>query len=160
MKLLDILDATSIPVAYRFSFLTNFWREPLLRQMEIDTGLIRPELTVLICLSFRSDLYARDICEITEQPSNTVSRAVTSLVQKGMVARSTDVYDSRRKLLKITESGQAVHDKIMSGFARAEAKMLESLEPDEVELLTGLLDKLARDVKRWSQHTRIPINKP
>ena len=149
MKLIDILDATAIPVAYRISFLTNFWREPLLRKMERDTGLIRPELTVLMCLSFRDDLYARDICEITEQPSNTVSRAVTSLVEKGYVIRTRDTIDTRRQVLNITSAGRAVHDDLMAGFARAEAKMLETLTAEECSALTALLDKLARDVNRW-----------
>ena len=149
MKLIDILDATAIPVGYRISFLTNFWREPLLRKMERETGLIRPELTVLICLNFREDLYARDICEITEQPSNTVSRAVTSLVEKGFITRTRDTIDTRRQVLNITDTGRDVHDALMEGFAKAEAKMLETLTGDEQKQLTVLLDKLARDVGRW-----------
>lgn len=149
MKLIDILDATPFPVAYRLAFLTNFWRDPLLRQMERETGLIRPELTVLMCLSFQRDLNARDICEITEQPSNTVSRAVTSLEASGMITRQRDDVDTRRRVLNITPAGQAVHDRLMTRFADAEAKMLETLSKEEVETLTVLLDKLSRDVSRW-----------
>ncbi|MEM9708617.1 MAG: MarR family transcriptional regulator [Pseudomonadota bacterium] len=149
MKLIDILDATRIPVAYRISFLTNFWREPLLRKMERETGLIRPELTVLICLSFRDNLYARDICEITEQPSNTVSRAVTSLVKNGYITRTRDTVDTRRQVLNITRSGRGVHDALMAKFSKAEAKMLKCLTKEERSTLTALLDKLARDVNRW-----------
>ncbi len=149
MKLIDILDATAIPVGYRLAFLTNFWREPLLRWMERETGIIRPELTVLMCLSFHRDLNARDICEITEQPSNTVSRAVGSLEEKGYITRERDAIDTRRRVLNITESGQAVHDRLLTRFAEAEAKMLETLTPQEVETLTALLDKLGRDVVRW-----------
>lgn len=150
LKLLDILDGTSIPVNYRMAFITNFYREPLLRRMERETGLIRPELTVLMCLSFRSGLNARDICEITEQPSNTVSRAVGALVEEGYVTRTRDAVDTRRNVLAITEAGQAVHDRVMATFAEAERVMLETLEPEEVETLTRLLDKLARDVERWA----------
>ncbi len=149
MKLIDILDATAIPVGYRLAFLTNFWREPLLRWMERETGIIRPELTVLMCLSFHRDLNARDICEITEQPSNTVSRAVGSLEEKGYITRERDAVDTRRRVLNITEAGQAVHDRLLTRFAEAEAKMLETLTPQEVETLTALLDKLGRDVVRW-----------
>ncbi|CTQ57760.1 MAG: MarR family winged helix-turn-helix transcriptional regulator [Roseibium album] len=151
MKLLGILDATPFPIGYRISFLTNFWREPLLRWMERDTGLIRPELTVLMCLSFQKDLNARDICEITEQPSNTVSRAVTSLSDKGLISRVPDTVDTRRRVLNITEEGQAVHDRLMARFAEAEKVMLETLSKQEVETLEHLLDKLARDVPRWRQ---------
>ena len=42
LKLMDILDATSIPVNYRMAFIINFYREPLLRRMERETGMIRP----------------------------------------------------------------------------------------------------------------------
>ncbi|MEQ9673476.1 MAG: MarR family winged helix-turn-helix transcriptional regulator [Roseovarius indicus] len=150
LKLMDILDGTSIPVNYRMAFITNFYREPLLRRMERETGMIRPELTVLMCLSHRSGLNARDICEITEQPSNTVSRAVGALVGKGYVTRTRDAVDTRRNVLAITEAGKAVHDRVMATFAEAERVMLETLEPEEVETLTRLLDKLARDVERWA----------
>ncbi len=149
MKLLGILDATKIPIGYRISFLTNFWREPLLRWMERETGLIRPELTVLMCLSFQKDLNARDICEITEQPSNTVSRAVTSLTEKGLISRVPDQVDTRRRVLNITPEGQAVHDRLLTRFCEAEKVMLETLTPEEVNTLEALLDKLARDVPRW-----------
>jgi len=156
MKLINILDATAIPVAYRITFLTNFWREPLLRRMACNTGLIRPELTVLICLSFQDDLYARDICEITEQPSNTVSRAVTSLVQKAYITRTRDTVDTRRKVLNITETGRKIHDELMIEFARSEALMLETLTAKERQTLTVLLDKLARDVNRWREKDSTP----
>lgn len=149
MKLIDILDATPFPIGYRIAFLTNFWREPQLRKMERDTGLIRPELTVLMCLSFRRDLNARDICEITEQPSNTVSRAVSSLEQKGCLTRQKDTVDTRRQVLNITSKGQGVHDRIMASFAASETKMLGSLNTQERETLVGLLDKMARSVDDW-----------
>ena len=106
-------------------------------------------LTVLICLSFQNDLNARDICEITEQPSNTVSRAVTSLTDKGLITRIRDSVDTRRRVLNITPEGREVHDRLMARFAEAEQDMLQVLTPQEVETLTGLLDKLARDVTRW-----------
>ncbi|KMW60279.1 Transcriptional regulator, MarR family [Candidatus Rhodobacter oscarellae] len=149
MKLIDILDATPFPIGYRIAFLTNFWREPILRQMEKDFGIIRPELTVLICLSFRDNLNARDICEITEQPSNTVSRGVASLERKGLLTRTRDAVDTRKQILNITADGQKVHDEIMERFKSAEARMLSSLTPIETGRLHAILDKIARDVANW-----------
>jgi len=149
MKLLDILDATPFPIGYRIAFLTNFWREPILRQMERDFGIIRPELTVLMCLSFERDVHARDICEITEQPSNTVSRGVASLEKKGLITRTRDLVDTRRQVLNITRAGQAVHDQVIARFASAEAKMLAALSEQDRRDLLGLLDKIARQVSHW-----------
>ncbi len=151
MKLIDILGGTPIPVAYRIAFITNFWREPLLRRLEAEQGLSRPEWTVLICLAYRDNLIARDISEITEQPSNTVSRGVVELERKGFITRQRDAHDGRRTRLAITDQGRAVHDSVMTGFVAAEARMLECLEPKEVEQLTTLLDKIARDVSSWSK---------
>lgn len=149
MKLIDILDATPFPIGYRIAFLTNFWREPILRRVEKDLGIIRPELTVLMCLSFRRDVHARDICEITEQPSNTVSRGVASLEKKGFLTRSRDQVDTRRQVLNITPAGQQKHDQIMEAFSYAEARMLESLNEKEKSDLQQILDKLARSVEAW-----------
>ncbi|WP_176250240.1 MULTISPECIES: MarR family winged helix-turn-helix transcriptional regulator [unclassified Sulfitobacter] len=149
MKLIDILDATPFGIGYRLAFLTNFWREPILRQMEKDFGIIRPELTVLMCLSFRDDVHARDICEVTEQPSNTVSRGVASLEKKGYLARTRDTDDTRRQVLRITPEGRVMHDKIMTRFAQAEQKMLGVLSKQEQTDLLCLLDKVARDVENW-----------
>ncbi|MCB2099856.1 MAG: winged helix-turn-helix transcriptional regulator [Rhodobacterales bacterium] len=157
MKLLDIIDNTPIPVGYRIAFLTNFWREPLLRRMEREFGLIRPEWTVLICLVYRDGLNSRDICEVTEQPSNSISRGVAALEEKGLIHRRPDPQDARRSLLFITDEGRAMHDQVMDLFVRAERSILEVLDAEETRVLTGLLDKLARDVVRWSH---LPPYKP
>lgn len=150
MKLLDILDGTPIPVGYRIAFITNFWREPLLRRMEHEFNVTRPEWTALICLAYQDGLNARDICQITEQPSNTVSRGVAALEKKQLLTRVADGKDGRRTLLFLTENGRKMHDKIMALFIQAEQTILSSFSVDEIETLTRLLDKMARDVTRWS----------
>lgn len=149
MKLLGIIDATPMDIGYRIAFITNFYREPLLRRMEREHGLIRPELTVLVCLAYRDGLNARDICEITEQPSNTVSRAVAALVEKQMVSRREDTQDGRRKLLFLEPPGRETHDAIMQMFADAQEHLTACLSTDERAVLRDLLDRMARDIPRW-----------
>ncbi|SMF47704.1 DNA-binding transcriptional regulator, MarR family [Tistlia consotensis] len=149
MKLLDIIDGTPIRYGYRIAFLTNFYREPLLRRMELEHGIIRPEWTVLICLSFRDGLNPRDICEITEQPRNTVSRAVTSLTRKGLIVPAADPADARRKVLRITEAGRAAYERIMPMFVEGERKLMACLTERERGDLDRLLDKLCRAVPGW-----------
>ncbi|MEL6521987.1 MAG: MarR family winged helix-turn-helix transcriptional regulator [Pseudomonadota bacterium] len=149
MKLLDIIDATPFPIGYRIAFITNFLREPILRRMERELGIIRPELTVLMCTCFREDVHARDICEVTEQPSNTISRAVSSLEKKGHLSRKEDQFDTRKQVLNITPSGKEVHDKVMVMFTESEDAMLAGLSEMEKAQLLALLDKIARNVPRW-----------
>jgi len=151
MKLIDILDATQIDIGYRLAFVTNFWREPLLRRMEREMSLIRPELTVLMCLDFREGLNARDICEVTKQPSNTVSRAVASLLGKAMITRRENREDRRRKLLFLEPAGRRAHDAVLAMFAEAEAHLIAVLSEEERTVLRRLLDRMARDVPRWQK---------
>lgn len=150
MKLIEIIDNTPIRYGYRIAFLANFYREPLIRKIEKEFGIIRPEWTVLICLMYRDGLNSRDICEITEQPSNTVSRGVSSLVGKNLIRTEPDPVDARRTILQITQEGQAIYERIMPLFVERETKLLASLNKDEIQLLDGLLDKLSRDVTNWS----------
>ncbi len=156
MKLINILSATPIPIGYRLAFLTNFMREPLLRRMEREYGLIRPEWTVLICLVFRDGLTSRDICEVTEQPSNTISRAVSALLDKDMIRRQIDPKDGRRKLLYLEPVGRAQHDVVMAWFAEAETHLTACLSDTERDTLEALLDRMGRDVPRWQQLPPIP----
>jgi len=149
MKLIDIVDKTPIRFAYRIAFLTNFYRAPILRQIEQDCGLIRPEWTVLICLAFRNGLNPRDICEITEQPSNTVSRGTASLVAKGLITNQPDPEDARKRCLFITDEGRVVYDKAMAVCVKAEKAMIACLDDDELQTLDRLLDKMARAVPDW-----------
>lgn len=151
MKLIDIIDSTPIPYGYRFSFLTNFFREPVLRKMEKEFGLIRPELTVLICLNSNQTCTSKDICEITEQPSNTVSRAVGSLEKKGHISRTTDEMDARRSVLQITKSGTDLYHQVMALFAEGEANLISCLSTKEQEQLNSILDKLCRAVPDWKK---------
>ena len=149
MKLIDIVDSTPIPFGYRISFLTNFFREPVLRRMEKEFDLIRPELTVLICLQFSATCTSKDICEITEQPSNTVSRAVGSLEKRGVITREADKNDARRHVLRLTENGTKLYHQVMELFVEAEAKLVECLSVEERGQLDTILGKLCRAVPDW-----------
>jgi len=149
LKLLDILDSTPFPIGYRIAFITNFFREPVLREMELRFDIIRPELTVLMCAHVRDYVHAKDICEITEQPPNTVGRGVASLERKGLIRRSRDKKDTRRQTIKITPAGEKLHGQIMKMFKQVEKKMLAGLTKKEQAQLFSLLDKIARDVEHW-----------
>lgn len=149
MRLMGIIDQVSIPTLYRIAFLTNFAREPLLRRMQREFGIIRPEWTVLICLRHREDVSPSDICEFTEQPRNTVSRAVASLEERRLIRRESDQADGRRARLSLTQAGKRLHDRIMPMFEDIEAKLLEPLNPSEREAFAATLQKLCLHVPMW-----------
>jgi len=117
--------------------------------MEAEFGLIRPEWTVLICLTHENGIAQKDICEITEQPSNTVSRAVKTLVLKGHVERRSDPIDGRRDVLRITKTGRVLYKQVVPMFVAGEEKMLACLSAKEKVQLDNILDKMCRSVPDW-----------
>lgn len=149
MRLLGITKATPVAEVYRMAFLVNFFRQPLLRAFEAEYGLSRPEWTVLICLAYEDGLHQRDIAEVTEQPRNTISRAVATLERRGLIASAADTADGRRTILHLRPPGRALYDKTMDRAAAREAKMLAALTAQERETLVMLLDKLVDAVPSW-----------
>jgi len=149
MKLIDVIDSTPIPFGYRIAFLTNFFRGPFLRDLEKNYGLIRPEWTILICLNYQEGITSKDICEVTEQPSNTVSRAVSSLLDKKLISRKVDNEDARRSLLYISGAGRKLNTSIMIEIKKIEDQMLDCLTPTERKQLDKVLDKMCRHVQFW-----------
>ena len=111
--------------------------------------MIRPEWTVLICLAFRDGLNPRDISEITEQPSNTVSRGTASLVTKGLITNKPDPEDARKRCLFLTRKGRDIYEEAMAICVEAEREMLACLDDNELKTLDRLLDKLAHAVPDW-----------
>ncbi|MEZ5661557.1 MAG: MarR family winged helix-turn-helix transcriptional regulator [Burkholderiaceae bacterium] len=149
MKLLEIVNNVSARQSFRMAFLTNFIREPTLRRLEAEHGLIRPEWTVLTCLNYYDGATARDICEVTEQPRNTISRGVIALESKDLVRREPDPDDARRTCVWLTEAGRRMYRHMAEHFERIEHAMLSQLEAHEREALDRILTKLCLTLPDW-----------
>lgn len=79
-------------------------------------------------------------CRVSDQ---TISRTVERLARSGFVTRATDPADERRQLVAITDSGRAVHDRIVTA-QQADAILADAvsdhaaLRAQLVELVTAL----------------------
>jgi hypothetical protein len=106
-----ILGGTEIPTAYKIGYVLNFYREPSFRAIEMEFGLTRPEIVILLALHFREGITASEFCEFSGHLKAGVSRAVIVLEKKGLIRRQTDKLDNRRRLL--------VHDRCRTGSVSA-----------------------------------------
>jgi len=149
LKLFGLFETVPIRQAYRMAFIVNFYRGPLLRWIEQEFGLSRPEWTILICLMHQDGLNPRDICDFTEQPRNNVSRGAALLESKSLITRGPDPADARRSLLHLTDEGRALHDRIMPIFTAREAQMLSVLSADEQAQLDAILTRLTENLPIW-----------
>jgi DNA-binding MarR family transcriptional regulator len=72
------------------------------------------------------------------------SQAVETLVQRGLVTRTTDRFDRRHVRLALTDPGDALLDAIFDDTRRWMAQLLSPLGDEELETLTQALDSLAK----------------
>jgi DNA-binding MarR family transcriptional regulator len=146
-----ILDDNPLPFAYRLNYLANFYIGPLIKKMEEEPGMTRPEWIVLFCLTRRSGLTAQQISDVTGRPKTSISAAVKQLQRKRLLSRSVDANDGRRRVLQITEAGHRIYEKILEGFVDREADMLACLSKGERATFLQVLDKLINNSAGWAK---------
>ena len=150
-KPLAILDSETVRIAARISWLANFFSGPLYRQMESTLGLTRPEFSILHCLAQCPNVTAQDICLMTGQAKNTLSRAIKRLLHDGRIMRTEDAKDSRAFILTLTDSGVKLHASLIVDFDRREQAMLQPLTRTELLELDRLLGKLVTRTDDWAR---------
>lgn len=142
MKLRAMLTDTAAPFLFRMSFVTNYYRRDLVRLVEKEFGLTRPEWAVLFCLGFQEGISQSDIYEITGHPKNSISRGVSQLSNKKLVVPHKDPIDSRRSVLQLSAKGRAMYNKIMPLFEEGEYEIVNCLTKKERGDLDKLLTKI------------------
>ncbi len=146
---LTMLNDTELSPVWRISFLANFFTGPLYAEVLERFGVSRPGFVILFSLSHEEGLVARDICRVTGLPKNSISRAVTELETKGLIARNTDTTDKRAKPLHLTGEGKAMVAEIVPLFAARQAAMLSPLTADEAADLDRLMGKIIAAMPAW-----------
>jgi len=145
----NLLETSSIQHLWRLAFLVNFFIVPLYIKLGKRYGVSRSEVQILYCLTQQPDLLAQDIALVTGQPKNTISRAVTQLVEKQFIRRETHGSDRRAKRLELTKSGVKVVKQIMPHFRTRQAAMRDVLTPQEKETFDALLSKIVYAMPDW-----------
>ncbi len=150
-----LLGGTEIPTAYKIGYVLNFYREPSFRAIEMEFGLTRPEIVILLALHVREGITASEFCEFSGHLKAGVSRAVIALEKKALVRRKTDPVDNRRQLLFLTDAGREIYQRYIPMLRARETAMLECLSKPERRQLDRLLDKLGAHVPNWAKASEL-----
>ena len=97
-----------------------------------------------------------DISESTGASMPAVSRAIDSLVRKGLVSRSEDPQDRRRRLIALTDQGHEVTNAALMGRAVGAVRLASSFSEDERAELDALLSRLVErdDLSAIHEHLK------
>lgn len=106
-------------------------------------GIDIPEWRVLATLGLRDEpRSAQYVVRCTRTHKSRISRAVSSLVALGYVARAEASDDRREVMLELTPKGRAVYAELVPLLLKREEVILSCLTPDERAQLDHLMDKL------------------
>lgn len=146
-----MLTGTELSRVWRVSFLANFFTGPIYAQLQARFDLSRPGFVILYSLGQRDELVARDICLVTGLPKNSISRAVTELEAKGLIARDTDAADRRAKPLNLTPRGRALLNDVVPLFTARQQAMFAALDDREAAEFDRLMTKIVFAMPDWVQ---------
>ena len=138
------LHAMGLRHAYAMSYVTSAIVGPGYDEVRRETGLIRAEYLLLLCLSFEPVLTAQDVARMTRRPRNSISRAVHRMLDEGYIDRAPDPRDGRQSHLTITDKGRKMQSRIEKILLSREAEVLGVLTGEEHASLDAILRKLAR----------------
>lgn len=134
---------------YRLTVLANSVSRAMARLYAERFDLTIPEWRVMAVLGSCAPLSANQVAERTAMDKVRVSRAVARLLRSGRIDRRPDAADRRRSLLRLSNQGKDIYEKILPLAHAVESKLVTALNTDERRALDDVMRKLqarARDL--------------
>lgn len=88
------------------------------------------------------DVSADEVSFKTQIEKSILSRAITKLLSRHLVAREFNLSDKRRSMLNLTETGLSVYEEIVPVAYEMEQELLACFNKEEQELFSVLVDRL------------------
>jgi DNA-binding MarR family transcriptional regulator len=130
-------------VPFRLNRLAAEVSNALSAEYQARYGLDIPEWRVLATLGFRKDpCSAQYIAQCTRTHKSTISRAVTSLMQRKLVERVENADDRREFQLQMTAKGKTLYEQLIPKLLRREQEILSCLSAQERKDFAALLGKI------------------
>lgn len=108
-------------------------------------GLDIPEWRVLATLGFRNQACsAQYIAHCTRTHKSTISRAVTTLMERQLIERVENADDRREFNLRLTRKGQALYEELIPRLKRKEQEILSCLSAEERKEFSLALGKIEK----------------
>ena len=131
---------------YRLSILSNRISQTISGLYGQRFGLAITEWRIMAVLGRFPELSAGEVAERTQMDKVAVSRALSRLLERGLVQRDTHGTDRRRSVLELSPVGYTVYDEVAPMALDCERRLLALLDQAERDQLDALLVKLGQGV--------------
>ena len=120
----------------------------VLRYCEGEFGITRREWVILAILSTEEVINSSSLASLAELTPPATSKAVSSLLTKGLLERNVDPQNRRVARIKISTSGKDVYEQILPIVISINKYILESISKDEIELLDSMLERMQKQANK------------
>lgn len=126
---------------------------------EVRFNISVPEWKVLAIIAEKPGLSAVAVAHLAEMDTVAVSRAVSKLMDRNLVARELDNEDRRRSILNLSTEGQDLHAQISPLAAQLEDSLFENFTEDEKRVFEKAIATLrSRSASFADEFQRSPRN--
>ena len=132
---------------YRLNVLAGLTSSALAEIYAERFGLSIPAWRVIVTLGQYEVRTARDMAPDGVMHKSTVSRAVSALEKRGLVARRPNLDDRREEWLALTPEGRAIYEAVAPEALAVEERLLSVLTPQEQKVLVALIDRLTQQAR-------------
>jgi DNA-binding MarR family transcriptional regulator len=141
-----VVDAELAPItammSSRLMVLANLLKRGAILRYKRLAGLSSVEFGLVASLGRRPPMSVVRLAEAVGMDKGQISRALAELVARKLVAKAVNPRDNRETLVCLTKGGLAAHDTIVAGAQDRNRRLLEQLNPHDLELLLGYIDGL------------------
>jgi DNA-binding MarR family transcriptional regulator len=102
----------------------------------------------LAVLSVIDGILIRELAVYAVVQQSTLSRALETLDQNGLIRRETDVNDSRATRVFITAAGREVYDKLWPHMAQSYEAMFRGIGEAEKRAFVSTLNTMLRNIRK------------
>jgi len=140
---------------YRLSVLSNRVSEAISATYRDRYGLAVTEWRVIAILGRHPGATATEVAQRSAMDKVAISRSVKRLLERGLIEREADDADRRSRRLKLSTTGQAIHDRVVPAARAFEQRLLACLSAEERATLDRLIDRLGEECRAALDEVRL-----
>lgn len=149
----DTLDELTL---YRLGRLVSTAGTMVIRLCEGRFGITRREWRLVALLAREPGLLSSQLAQRIQLDRARTSRAVSSLVAKGLVERATGAADRRQARLSLSSAGQSLHGQLFPLVREINRELLQALPAPELAALDSALDRLQSRAEAMVRDASLP----
>jgi DNA-binding MarR family transcriptional regulator len=133
-------------IPYFFTYISNRLSRGASDTYREYFGIGITEWRVMGVLAGMRDITANQIISAIGLDKAAVSRSLHELERQRLAVSKPDPDDNRSRIIRLSKSGEALHDRMIVAALAREERLLSTLSPNELETLITCLQKLRANV--------------